>query len=121
MISTTAPPDEKYTTPGTYSNPDTIITSGEDFKNFDVSVQDSESRRTLPIGPIAHAQVETKDYREIVNELLEAERVNGHSSVAMFERYIHGDHDENGELEEWFDLFFGFLSSEQVARYICSE
>ncbi len=64
--------------------------------------------------------IETLTFDDIVDRLRQAEQTLGKSSVELFSTYLSSDSDITGqqELEDWFDLFFLFLGTEEVKRFL---
>ncbi len=64
--------------------------------------------------------IETLTFDDIVDRLLQAEQALGKSSVALFIEYLSIDShiEEQSDLEDWLDLFFLFLGTEEVKHWV---
>ena len=64
-------------------------------------------------------EVQSYDFEGLVSRLAELERALGRSSVELFCDYIASASHPEAESQEWFDLFFLFLGTEEIRRFAC--
>lgn len=61
--------------------------------------------------------VETLTFERLTELLIDMESQHGMSTLEMFRHYVREDKAHPENLEEWFDLFFLYLGTEEVKRY----
>jgi hypothetical protein len=93
-----------------------IGTEWEELQPLDTEEGDTKQEKLITY---PKPEIEEFSHEQLVDRLIEIENNLGKSSVELFRKYISEDIEHDEEIEEWFDIFFLFLGTDKVKRYIC--
>lgn len=77
----------------------------------------SEDSMRLRPGPKVRVQIRQLTLSDLLNRLLEFERVHEKSTVQMISEYVTGTIAADENTERWADAFFLFLGTSEVRRF----